>query len=866
MQDVLPGPVGSALVANYESVPAGFDELKDPAGAVRPHWATFLDKLGDLGTGELMRRWDTAQHLIHENGVTYNIYGDPQGLERPWRLSPLPVLIPPEDWGKLGAGLAQRGELLTALLEDLYGPQRTLTEGLIPPEIVFSHPNFLRPLHGVGVARQCWLPIYGADLVRAPSGEFRVLEDKTQAPSGSGYALENRIVISRVLPDLFRECNVERLALFFRTLRETLQSLAPHNRDNPRIVLLASGPSNATYFEQAYLAKYLDFTLVYGADLTVRDDRVFLKTLGGLQQVDVIVRRVNDDFCDPLELRSDSLLGVPGLVQALRSGNVAIANAIGSGLVQSPALLPYLPRLCRRLLDQEFVLPSVRTLWCGSSSSLQEVLADPDQWVIKPAFPGTLREPLFVSTLPSDEKQELVAMLKARPSSFVAQEFVALPSTPVLAGDKLVPRPYVLCSFAFADGRGQFVPMPGGLARVAERNDAGAVSMQLGAGSKDVWVLSTDRVTSFSLLPPANRALTISRGGSDLPSRVADNLYWLGRYAERADGVARLCRVIGTRLSELTDDADFERAREFEGLFAALREQTQPRPETATSKGQVRKLKQREAELFAAVVDPEVAGSLAAVVNATLRAGRTVRDRISMDTWRVLAGLDEQLGELASARARSELPAVVSLLNSVVVDLAAFTGLVMDSMSRGQAFRFLDVGRRIERAMSLVNLLRATTLRSGQRENTLLEAVLETADSSMTYRRRYLAALQGAPVVDLLLTDETNARSVMYQIGALADHLRALPLLPGTGPRSPQLRLALTILNELELADVESLCAVDQDGTRPALIALLDKLEGQLPALSDSLSDSYLNHATLSRHLTQGVVDPARQDRKWWLR
>lgn len=866
MQDVLPGSVSSALIAHYESAPAGFDELKDSTGAVRPHWARFLHRLSELGMVELARRWDTAQHLIHENGVTYNIYGDPQGVERPWSLSPLPLLVSSEDWNKLSAGLAQRGELLSALLEDLYGPQRTLTEGFVPPELVFSHPNFLRPLHGVNVARRCWLPIYSADIVRAPNGEFLVLEDKTQAPSGSGYALENRIVISRALPELFRECNVERLAIFFRTLRDTLQLLAPYNRDNPRIVLLSSGPSNATYFEQAYLAKYLDFTLVYGADLTVRDDRVFLKTLGGLQQVDVIVRRVNDDFCDPLELRSDSLLGVPGLVQALRSGNVAIANALGSGLVQSPAFLPYLPRLCRRLLDQDLILPSVHTLWCGAQSGLQEVLSNPDRWVIKPAFPGRLREPIFLATLSAEAKAEALEMLKAHPSSFVAQEFVTLPSTPVLSGDRLVPRPYVLCSFAFADGQGGFVPMPGGLARVAERNDAGAVSMQLGAGSKDVWVLSTERVTSFSLLPPPNRPLPITRGGSDLPSRVADNLYWLGRYAERADGVARLCRVIGTRLSELSDDADFERAKEFDGLFLALREQVQPRPDRLFSDGVTSKLTKCETELFAAVVDPEYQGSLAAVVNATLRAGRTVRDRISMDTWRVLAGLDEQLGELSAAHTRKELPALVSLLNSVVVDLAAFSGLVMDSMSRGQAFRFLDMGRRLERAMSLVTLLRAATVRTEQREASLLEAVLEAADSSMTYRRRYLAALQGAPVVDLLLTDETNARSVIYQLGALCDHLRALPLLPGTGPRSPQLRLALSILNELELTDVEALCVPDEQGVRSTLNVLLDELSRRLPALSDSLSDSYLNHATLSRHLTQGVVDPTRYDRKWWLR
>jgi uncharacterized circularly permuted ATP-grasp superfamily protein/uncharacterized alpha-E superfamily protein len=834
----------SPLAADYVPPAQAFDEL---GGA---HFQRFLERIEALGTAEVGRRWQMAQQLIRENGVTYNVYGDPQGLERPWRLSPLPLLVGAEDWTRLARGLAQRAELLNALLDDLYGRQRALSEGLLPPELVFAHPNFLRAVSGVAPPRRCFLPIYAADLIRAPSGQFLVLGDKTQAPSGSGYALENRIVIARALPEAFRECNVERLAPYFRTLRQTLEGLAPHNRDSPRIVLLASGPANATYFEQAYLAKYLGFTLVSGADLTVRSDRVFLKTLGGLQPVDVLLRRVNDDFCDPLELRPDSLLGVPGLTQAARAGNVAVANALGSGLVQSAAFLPYLPQLCRLLLEQELQLPSVRTLFCGEAEALGELFADFTRWVIKPTFPGR-GKPEFVATLPDAERQALAARIRAQPSAYVAQEYVTAAVTPALVDGKLAPRSYVLRCYAFSDGVGGYLALPGGLARAAESDAHGAVTMQLGARSKDVWVLSQENVGSFSLLPAQNRPLRLSRGGGDLQSRVADDLYWLGRYAERADAVARLARVLGARLGEFSDEEELERCTEFGALFAALRGHTD-RPPGSIAAGQSR-LVIYERELISALTDSGPQGSLVAVIHSALRVGRTVRDRISMDTWRVLAGLAE---ELRAAPAR--LGPLLDLLNSVVVAIAAFGGLVMDGMTRGQAFRFLDMGRRVERALNLVTLLRETVTQQGAREAATLDAVLEIADSGMTYRRRYMASLQVAPAVDLLLVDETNARSVVYQLAAVIEHLRALPRLPDAPPRSPELRLALLTAHELELCDVHELCEVDAGGARPKLATLLRSLGGQLPALSDALSATYLSHASVSRHLSQelGTAEP----------
>ncbi|MET0284086.1 MAG: circularly permuted type 2 ATP-grasp protein [Polyangiales bacterium] len=843
----------STLTASYTPPSGVYDELKAADGALRPQWVKLFEHIEQIGPKELERRWEKAKHQLHENGVSYNVYGDPRGVERPWNLSPIPVLWEAQEWESVEAGLGQRARLLDALLHDLYGPQRTLGDGTLPPELVFENPSFLRAVHSINVPRGSWLPLYAADLIRDTRGTFRVLEDRTQAPSGAGYALENRIVISGALPEAFRDCHVERLAPFFRALRNTLQALAPHNRDNPRIVLLTPGPDNATYFEQAYLAQYLGYTLVNGGDLTVRDDRVFLKTLGGLSPIDVILRRVNDDYCDPLELRPESMLGVPGLVQAARAGNVAIASPLGTGLLQSPAFIPYLPRLARTLLGEELLLESVRTCWCGDPESRREGLSFFDDAVVKPTFPSGYVQPIFTSQLDAAGLAELRARIEAQPRQYVIQEYVHGSTTPLLRDSTLEPRALVTRCFAVS-GRDDFIVMPGGLSRVANARAGTEMSMQLGAGSKDTWVLSDGPVTSFSLLPPINRPVTLSRGGSDLPSRAADDLYWLGRYAERAEGAARLARVVSARVGELGGEDDLDHTGEIMPLVRALHAQTSLIYTGELLDPSRLDLKGVTELLVASVFDESGAGSLRSALRSTLRTGRMVRDRISTDTWRILAALDDDVSTHDDDLRRDPLGTTHDVLNRVVVRLAAFSGLVMESMTRGQAWRFLDLGRRVERAMTLLMLLRGALTETCEREGALLEAMLEVADSVMTYRRRYLATLQVAPVVDLLLTDETNPRSVIYQIDALNDHIDSLPN-PSDGIRTPQQRITLSVLTDLKLADIERLCSVSESGAhhgeRVELSALLVDLSTRIPALSESLSDRYLNHATISRHLNK---------------
>jgi len=839
--------------SQYFPRPGTFDEFVEPGRdpgqwTVRPQWRTFFDRLAALGPTELRRRWREALHLIHENGVSYNVYGDERGMERPWSLSPVPVLVAADDWAQLAAGVAQRARLLDRLLADLYGPQRSLVEGWLPPELVFRNPSFLRPLHGVSLPRARWLPLYGVDVVRAPDGRFMVLADRTQAPSGAGYALENRIVVTRALPDLFRECNVERLALFFRTLQDTLARLAPHNRDNPRVVLLTAGPHNASYFEQAYLAQYLGYTLAGGGDLTVRDDRVYLKTLSGLQLVDVILRRVNDDFCDPLELRPETLLGVPGLVQAVRQGTVALANPLGSGLLQTAAMLPYLPGIARHLLGEELQLPSAETFWCGDAQHLPRVLQRFEHLVLKPAFPDAVTHPVFLSLLSSAERETWRARVLAHPRDWVAQEQIVASTTPMLHGDHLSPRTLVLRSYAVALGmKDGYAVMPGALSRVAATTDNPEVSMQTGAGSKDTWVPSTGPVSSFSLLPPAH-AVELTRGGSDLPSRAADDLYWLGRYAERAEGIARLARVFAARLREAPEGATLTPDSELGALYRALVAETELQVPSVGAIEVGRPLPVVEEQLLAALLDAGRAGSFAAVAQRVLRTARMVRDRLSADTWRVLTALDELRPPPGSERA-VPVATAAALLDRMVLALAAFAGLATESMTRGQAWRFVDMGRRIERAGAGVLLLESTLVTPlPEREAPLLEALLDVADSGMTYRRRYRATLLPAPVLDLLLTDETNPRAVIFQLRELTRHLEALPVSATTGVRSPQLRIAQSALAELDLADVEALSAVE-GGRRKALAELLASLGRKIPALSDSLSSSYLSHAVVSRNL-----------------
>ena len=819
----------------YQPHPGYYDEMLASDATLRPHWKRVIEPLEEVGEAGFGMRWQEGRRLIHENGTTYNVYSDPQNSERRWPLDPIPLVIDGAEWVGIERALVQRATLLNTILADLYGPQQLLREGLLPPELLFPNPAFLRALCQVPVPGGVYLHIYAADLARSPDGRWWLIADRTQAPSGAGYALENRLVTARVLTDVFRTAGIHRLAPFFKAYRETLRALAPANKENPRIVVLTPGPYNETYFEHAFLARYLGFTLVEGGDLTVRDNRVFLKTLGGLLPVDVIVRRQDDTYCDPLELRPDSMLGVPGLVQAVRSGTVTVANALGSGLVESAAPASFLPPLCRHVLGEDLKMPAVATWWCGEEPALEYVADRLSHLVIKPAFPTAGVQPIFGVRLTEAEREGLIDRIRAAPAMYVAQEQVALSTVPVWEDGPLSPRHLVLRVYAVASN-GTYTVMPGGLTRVTTSLDNLIASMQGGGGSKDTWVTSDGPTSQLSLLPAAPVQLDISRATFDLPSRVADNLFWLGRYMERVEPVVRVARAILPRLFQDTDLAAVA------GVAAGMR--------ILSGLGYLAQSDSPERDVFDVIYGKE--NSLPASMHQVRRVAWLLRDRISVDAWRILNQLDEQLSS-APPPAALRISGSQALLDQAVGTLSAFSGLVMESMTRGDGWRFLDIGRRLERAWQMVELIRYGLGFECSQDSGQLEILLEIADSSITYRSRYLTSMQADLVLDLLLLDEANPRSLAYQLVRLREHIEQLPGSRSLIRRPAEGRTAISLLTAVQLVEVRELACTDA-GRRTNLESLLSRLTGELRLLSEILTREYFNQALPSRQFGDFVI------------
>ena len=810
-----------------------YDELSADGINPRPHWAQLMESLRSIGPEELGRRCSRAERRIRENGITYNIYSDPLGANRPWEIDIVPFLIPADEWRYIEQGIIQRAKLLSLILEDIYGSQSLLKGGRLPAELVYANPAFLRPLVGVRVPSHSYLHMLAVDLARSPDGQWWVLSDRTQAPSGSGYALENRTIVSDVLPNLFADSNVLRLAPFFRAQRDALTSLA--DRSNPRIVLLTPGPHNETYFEHSYIAKYLGFALVEGADLTVRDRSVFLKTVDGLERVDVILRRVDDSFCDPLELRSDSLLGVPGLVDAVVAGNVKVANALGSGVIETAAIMPFLPGLSRHMTGESLKLPSVATWWCGQSSAYDWVINHLDSVVLKPAFPSRGMEPVFAANLQHTEKGKLTAQLKAFPHEYVAQEQIALSNAPVWGNGHLYSRSIVLRAYVINTGKG-WTAIPGGLVRVAE-SEGSVVSMQRGGHSKDAWVLSDSPVDTFSLLHPRNQPVTLRRGSPDVPSSVADRVYWLGRYVERAENTARITRAMISRVRR----ADAAELSCLVRLHDCLRSRHSKLPK---AKKRHPTTLEFENELISVISDPKRTDSLAFILSEVYRVGNSVRERLSTDMM-ILIG---QLRTSLETERDTQIPEYPASLTLCLELLSAFSGMERENINRGLGWMFMSAGRRLERAIYLTRLLRQITLPLGEQDSPLLECLLEVGDSTMTYRTRYYTTLQPVAVLDVLMADEGNPRSLDFQLAHLADLYQKLPRHMADDLEA--MRDALAMLRSFDLPTLSYSLPREAPKAKAkgseGLVRLenfLGSLERLLPSWSDNLSSRYFSHA-----------------------
>ncbi len=822
-----------------------YDEMFLPTGEPRPHCLPFISAVDSLGRAELSQRWAQVERFVRENGMVYHAYGDPSEAVRPWDLDALPLIISADEWKQVSHGLAQRAKLMNAILADLYGSQTLLTDGHVPPDLVFGHPGFARAFHGQHGPGDRYLHLYAVDLARASDGRWWVVGDRTDAPLGMAYALENRIAVSRMLPSVIHDCQVERLASFFIALQDTLRDLAKTNRENPRIVLLSHGPQGPSYFEDAYLARYLGYTLVEGADLTVRNNRVMLKTLGGLLPVDVVLRRLSDQYCDPLEVRGKPGLGVSGLLRAERSGNVVIANALGSSLVESPALMPFLPGLSRRLLGEELELPYLATWWCGQEGPRNHVRENLDSLSVRSAFRVGRVDQVPREELRAADAATLARRMSEYPARFVAQESLVRSMAPVWTRHEPRAVHVALRAFIVASGD-SFSVMPGGLVRVAADSSELDLSILAGEGSKDAWVLSEGPVPSVTLLQPHGKA-ELRRGSAELPSRVADNLFWLGRRIERAESATRLLRPI---LLRLTGESERAALPELGELLRTLAAQGQIEPGFVVD-GVKDQLPAIENALPTLILDVKQPGSLRNTVAGMFGNASLVRDRMSIDSWRIVLRLEQQIDTLARRRGVG-LGDVLELLNAMIINLAAFGGLVSESMTRAQGWRFLDLGRRLERSLQTISLVQDLLLETDNHETAAMEAALEVADSAMTYRSRYLANLQLPMVLDLLLTDETNPRSLVFQLAQIVSHVDALPRDQGQPLRGTDQRIAISALTKLQLIDAAALHNAASGGVRSKLGRTLQWLKLQLPRLSELISHKYLIHADVPRQLADG--------------
>ena len=883
----------SYSTSKFANVPHGrqIDEMLNRDRQINPHWHSFIQALDTLGLPEMESRHEEVQRLLRENGVTYVVHGEQQG-HRPWELDPIPLIISNTDWDAISAGLTQRAELLNFILTDLYGERRLIKDGLIPPEVVYAHASFLHACVGLTPPGFPYLLNYAADLGRGSDGRIWVLADRTQAPSGAGYALENRTALARSLPNLFGEVGVHRLSFFFRALQnsvldmqyqlESATRIARHQTDNPHVVVLTPGPLNETYFEHAYLASYLGYTLVQGDDLTVWDGRVWLKSLDGLRPVDIILRRVDDTFCDPLELRQDSRLGVAGLLEAIRQGNVIVINPPGSSVLENPGLMPFLPSISKHLTGEDLRLPSVATWWCGQPKQRDYVLANLRELVIKPIHRQLGGRPLFGTELSNAELDTLRSQINADPHLYIGQEHVHLSTTPSLIEGQLEPRRAILRSFLFREKDGYAV-MPGGLTRCAGEKGELTISIQDGGISKDTWVLAPEPEPHISLWQQRTGQIQTAEVSEGLSSRAAENLFWVGRYAERAEGQARLLRIMldkakmgkmGLETSRLgrvsparlfteTLGEDAREVSELTYLRSMLRSLTGL---TSSHPGFANKSEQSlENELLSIMLDTENSASLVSTLQALVSAAYAVRDRWSTDTWRVMNSIENLCTTLEKSIPEDQDAGVQILtdfvlretelasLDQLMIFLAALSGLNAESMTQTIGWISLDMGRRIERALLLIVLCRSSlvAVKDDWIEDLLLESVLAASESLITYRSRYRSALHFPTVLELLLLDEGNPRSLLYQLKRLEEQIRALPRERLGYRLSEEEQLILEALTQLQLSNTIDLAEHSEQTTqRRGLEKLLVRLAQILVDISDVLTQTYFSHVQRPQQLT----------------
>ncbi len=778
------------LLADYKLRKGVADELFDTNGTMRPAWTAFMGQLAKLSPEQVSERFARGDSYLRDAGVFFRQYSADPLQEREWPLSHIPVILNEQEWQGICAGLTQRAELLERVMADLYGEARLVREGHLPAALIAQNPEWHRALVGIKPASGHFLHLIAFEIGRSPDGSWLVLGDRTQSPSGAGFALENRMATARIFPEPAPRANVQRLAGFFRAFRTALDDL---NRSGGRAAILSPGPGNDTYFEHTYIARYLGLPLLEGEDLIVENGTVQVRTVSGPQHVGVLWRRLDTGYADPLELDEASQIGTPGLVDAVRQGNVNIVNALGSGVLETRALLAFLPKISRSLMGEKLQMPNIATWWCGQPRERKFVTENADKMFIGEALSRALPFDIghsegVAASAQGLSGESLVNWIDLHAANLVGQEAVTLSTTPAWVENRLLPRPMSVRVFAARTPQG-WVFLPGGYARVGRTEDAGALSMQQGGSVADVWIMS-DRPAATESLFDHERFRREDTGA--LPSRAADNLFWLGRYVERAEGAIRLLRGYHLRLAETGDPDDTSLIQIANLLGALFIDVAQPAHKT---------------------LDP-ILGA------ARLCAGR-VRDRFSVDGWAALADLMNNLAAMSDNIQPGD--ACARQLGILLRKITGFNGLVHENMHRTSGWRFLTFGRALERADAAAAVLTASMVGDGPGLG-LLDMALEYGDSRVTHQRRYRIDPTWETVNDLLALDASNPRAILFQVTAMRRIAKDLPRAQVSGRVSDVLGALLKLETQLVVAHPADITPECYGELRAALADVSTKL------------------------------------------
>ncbi|SHE38096.1 Uncharacterized conserved protein, circularly permuted ATPgrasp superfamily [Arenibacter palladensis] len=828
------------------------DEMFTPQNGVKPYWNKLLTEFDKLGYDGLMARQRDIDWLLSENGVTYNVYNDPQGMHRPWNLNVVPFLLRQAEWKTVENGLKQRAQLLNLVLKDIYGEGNLIKNGIVPHEVIHGHRGFLRQCSGIEYSTEKFLSIYAADLSRGTDGRLWVVNDRAEAPSGMGYALENRSTTNRILPEIYAKMNVKRLSGFFKEFNQMLVDASPIKKDNPNIAILTPGSHNETYFEHAYLSSFLGYPLVQGNDLVVRDGFVWMKSLKGLKQIDVILRRVDDAFTDPLELREDSQLGVAGLLDVVRRKNVSIINPVGSGVIENPGLIPFMPAIARYLLNEDLILPQIASWWCGQEQERKFVLNNLSQLVIK-RIDRTNRESIhFAEFMTTQQLNDLKREIELTPYRFVAQEKISFSTAPNLVDGTIESRNLVTRTFCIASNNDYSV-MPGGLVRVAPDRETIRVSNQRGGTSKDFWVLEDGPVKEDITRHWQKRSSLAASGLNDLPSLTAENLYWAGRYVGRTLVNARFLRMVMRQMALVQNKNEKPDSVKLQVLFKAVTHLTGTYPGFA-EKSPDGKMAMEDPmqEMLSVILDKDRPGSLAHNLAMFGNSYYSIRNLWSSDMWRVFENIQKIWQSFEEGQDRS-INKILKVLNQLITRLIAFMGLIEESILVQQGLLLYFIGLQLEQSMLTITKCRSllTIKYEEQVEYDLLEYLLTSHESLNIYRYSYRSHIQLEHLLDLVVLDLEYPRSLTFMLNRIQKDIARLPHSRKDNNLSNYQKYVFDAFSKLRLAESSNLVKTksETDYFREDLDELLENLSELLYRTSQSISSTYFNHTDKQNQL-----------------